>query len=298
MNWHRIFGLTLADFFTGTRYTVELEKDLSLQQQFVDVVVIEQTEGAPVEELPDGLDNLGPHNLATYKSFHQPLDAWTLDELLGHYVNYRKQESVKLDPQKLLPEEDFRLYAICTREPTKLAGQTELRPLREGVYEVLWGSQSIRVIVLSQVPKHPRNAVWQLFSNVREGVHFGAANYLWRSSKHSLVVNDLYHYYQAEVPSMPYTWDDYYDEKALEHKDKILARLPVEDRLKGVKPAELLKRVPVADRLQGVKPAELLKRVPVADRLQGLKPADLLKHLPPEEIEAYLKKLRKRPRKK
>jgi hypothetical protein len=262
MNWHRIFGLTLSDFFTGTRYLVELEKDLSLQQQFVDVVVIEQTEGAEVEELPDGLDNLGEHNLASYKSLHQVLNGWTLDELLGHYVNYRKQASAKLDPKKLLPEERFRLYAICTREPTKLSGQTEMRRVSEGVYEVLWGSKTIRVIVLSQVPKHPRNAMWQLFSNIPENVHFGAENYHWRSSLHSSIVNDLYQYYQAEVPSMPYTWDDYYFEKALEQKDKILAVLPVEDRLKGIKSTELLKR------------------------------------LPPEEIEAYLKKLRKRKRKK
>lgn len=187
MNWHRIFGLALSDFFTGTRYTVELEKDLSLQQQFLDVVVIEQTEGAAVEELPDGLDNLGRHNLASYKSLHQVLDAWTLDELLGHYVNYRKQVSAKFDPQKLLPEEDFRLYAICTREPMKLAGQTEMRRVSEGVYEVLWGSKSIRIIVLSQIPKLPRNAVWQLFSNIPEG----AALSTWQRFRYLSAKRDL-----------------------------------------------------------------------------------------------------------
>ena len=250
MNWHRIFGLALSDFFTGTRYTVELEKDLSLQQQFLDVVVIEQTEGAAVEELPDGLDNLGRHNLASYKSLHQVLDAWTLDELLGHYVNYRKQVSAKLDPNKLLPEESFRLYAICTREPMKLAGQTEMRRVSEGVYEVLWGSKSIRIIVLSQIPKLPRNAVWQLFSNIPERVHFGAVNYHWRSSKHSSIVNDLYQHYQAEVPTMPYTWDDYYFEKALEQKDKLLAVLPAEERLKGL---------PVEARLRGLSDEERLR---------------------------------------
>ena len=26
LNWHRLFGLTLIDFFSGTRYIVELEK--------------------------------------------------------------------------------------------------------------------------------------------------------------------------------------------------------------------------------------------------------------------------------
>jgi hypothetical protein len=32
MNWHRVFGLLLTDFFTGTPFVVELEKDLSIQK--------------------------------------------------------------------------------------------------------------------------------------------------------------------------------------------------------------------------------------------------------------------------
>jgi hypothetical protein len=34
MKWHRLFGLALTDFFTGTAYRVELEIDLSLKQQY------------------------------------------------------------------------------------------------------------------------------------------------------------------------------------------------------------------------------------------------------------------------
>lgn len=47
IHWHRLFGMTLTDFFTDTAYTVELEKDLSLKQQQLDVVIIEKGEGAP-----------------------------------------------------------------------------------------------------------------------------------------------------------------------------------------------------------------------------------------------------------
>lgn len=85
----------------------------------------------PVSETPDGLENLVRHNLITYKSTRQPLDAWTLDELLGHFVNYRKQISPALD--ELLPLEDFGLYAISTRYPQKLVAEVELQPIREGV---------------------------------------------------------------------------------------------------------------------------------------------------------------------
>jgi len=34
LNWHRLFGLFLIDYFTDSPYMVELEKDLSIKQQF------------------------------------------------------------------------------------------------------------------------------------------------------------------------------------------------------------------------------------------------------------------------
>ena len=60
-DWHRLFGLTLTDVFQDTPWRVELEKDLALQRQLLDVVIIERTAlGGAVAELPDGLDNLAP----------------------------------------------------------------------------------------------------------------------------------------------------------------------------------------------------------------------------------------------
>jgi hypothetical protein len=35
-DWHRLFGLLLTDFFTGSPFTVEIERDLSVQQQLLD----------------------------------------------------------------------------------------------------------------------------------------------------------------------------------------------------------------------------------------------------------------------
>jgi hypothetical protein len=59
MDWHRHFGLLLTDFFAGSPFVVELEKDLSLKQQFLDVVVIRKRKGRLAARLPDGLDDLG-----------------------------------------------------------------------------------------------------------------------------------------------------------------------------------------------------------------------------------------------
>jgi len=115
IEWHRLFGLTLMDFFTDSFYEVELEKDLSIQEQFLDVIILKKSEGKPPAELPDGLENLSDYNLITYKSLREPLDDWALDELIGYYTMFRKQASPTL--KELLPIEAFQLYAVCTRRP-------------------------------------------------------------------------------------------------------------------------------------------------------------------------------------
>ena len=124
INWHRLFGLAVTDFFADSPYVVELEKDLSLRQQFLDVVILKKQPGTFSGRLPDGLDNLAEHNLLSYKSFQEPLDDWTLDELIGHFVNYRKQVSPVRSA--LLPKAAFRLYGVSTRFPQQLADQVPL----------------------------------------------------------------------------------------------------------------------------------------------------------------------------
>src|SRR3954452_6148617 len=89
-DWHRLFGLLLTDFFTDSPFTVEVERDLSEQQQFLDVVILRRGRGRFVGRLPDGLDGLSDHNLITFKSLREALDARAMKELVGHYVAYRK----------------------------------------------------------------------------------------------------------------------------------------------------------------------------------------------------------------
>src|SRR6266702_4636261 len=133
MDWHRLFGLLLTDFFTDSPFAVELEKDLSLMQQFLDVLILRKGKGRFAGRLPDGLDDPVDHNLLTFKSHHEALDDWTLKELTGHFVGYRKLVSPAKGP--LLPESQFRLYAVCSRYPHNLANELALEAVRPGVYE-------------------------------------------------------------------------------------------------------------------------------------------------------------------
>ena len=81
---HRLFGLSWMDFFQGTDVDVQMEIDLSLKQQFLDVVLIRKGPGPISRRLPDGFEDLAGHNLITFKSHHEALDEWALHELIGH----------------------------------------------------------------------------------------------------------------------------------------------------------------------------------------------------------------------
>ena len=234
-NWHRMFGMTMTDFFTDSPFVVELEKDLSLKQQFPDVVILRKGPGEIVEPLPDGLDNLVEHNLLTYKSLREPLDAAAIDELLGHLVNYRKQVSPHRKP--LLPIEQFRMYGISTRVPRKLRKEVKLEERQPGVYEAVWGTHRVRIVVLNEIPVAPRNALWEIYSADPDKVMAGKDHYRPHTEDMSTVLDGLFKCYELEGITMPYTWDDWRRDYVREH----LHQMTPEERLEGLSPEDRLR---------------------------------------------------------
>ncbi len=109
--WHRLFGIALTDLFTGRPWRVELELELALKSQRLDVLIIERLSGqaadlrdsAALADLPDGLEGLGAHNILTYKSAQESLDAWAVDELIGHYVTYPRNSYLLIATAPGLP---------------------------------------------------------------------------------------------------------------------------------------------------------------------------------------------------
>ncbi len=245
MNWHRLFGLILTDFFAGSPFSVELEKDLALKQQRLDVVVLRRGPGPFAGQLPDGLDDLAAHNLITFKSHHDALDDWALKELTGHYVNYRKQCTPRGKP--LLPETEFRLYAICSRFPQNLANCMALEPVLPGVFTCERGTDRIRVVVAGQLSEKPQNALLHLFSASADKIGYGADHYRQRSLETSSLLGDLFGVYHGEGLAMSYTMADYRREKLIEQltkatpeeREKALRDLPLEERLAGVSSKEI-----------------------------------------------------------
>src|SRR5204863_8202510 len=109
---------------------------------------------------------MAAHNLVTFKSHHEALDEWALWELVGHFVNYRKQSSPALD--ELLPLDDFRLLAVSARFPQSLARRVELSKVSAGAYEAAGPALRIRIIVANELPRTEHNVLLHVFSASEE----------------------------------------------------------------------------------------------------------------------------------
>jgi len=191
-----------------------------------------------------------------------------MKELLGHYVNYRKQVAT----EDLPPEKNFRLYGVCARFPDQLAAQVELRPLQAGVLECRWGTDVVRLIVLRDLPREEHNAPLHLFSAMREQVQYGQRHYQQRSPDTSSLIQQLLTRYQTEGVPMPYTMEDF--RRGV--RKEMLDELTPEERLAGLDAKERV--VGLSD-----KERERLLEALLVQQLQGM---------PSTEIEEYFRKLR------
>ena len=351
INWHRIFGLFITDYFYGSPYEVEVEKDLSLKRQYLDVVVVRKrlprspavkpspdeplaTQSSPAEatpsdrdysnqrdavpntpsaqswELADGFDNLKDHNLISYKSLRESFDEWALLELIGHYVNYRKQVAITTETQedletaagtaadssapatpraggllRLLPPECFQLYAVCTRFPQKLSQKIILQEIKPGVYDAnLWDLLTVRFIVLSRIDANPRNAILRLFSGQAKSVLQAQRDYHVRQETMTTAVQALFNFYREEARNMAYTMDDFLRDY---RKEFLVNELP------HLSPDEILDHYPRDMLLNRLSPEDLLSRLTPEDRLKDLSPEDIANRLSPEQQQRLLAMLTK-----
>ncbi len=282
--WHRIFGMALTQYFAGTDWKVDVEVDLSLQQQRLDVVILRRVgESAPVQ-WPDGFGTPAEYNLLTFKALKDPLSAFAIKELVAHGVNYRKLVSPSLD--RLLPEEHFRLIAVSMQFPRGLAQQIALRPRGPGAYDVVWGTNIIRVLVLREMPEAEQNLVWNLFSSDRERIEAAFQRLQPRLRSWSSLLNDLLAHYGVEGIAMPYTMEDY----ERDAEERFLNRLTPEQMLAQLSPEQMLARLSPEQMLARLSPEQMLARLSPEQRLEGLSVEQLLSRLPREEIEKYLLK--------
>ncbi len=228
------------------------------------MVVIEKSRTQRVreiQELCDGLEDMRSFNLLTFNSLREPWDLWAIEELIGHYVNFRK-----LIGQEETSPDEFQLYAVCTRYPKGLKKHGKLQLVRTGIFDLEALSQQVRVIVLSRVPKAKHNALWALYSSNQERVTYGQHHYRWHCSDWSTTLSYLYQRYQHEGITMSYTLEDFREEALKDNlahfpAKVILSHYSPEDRLAGLRPEDVLRQY---------KPEDVLKHYKPKERLAGL----------------------------
>jgi hypothetical protein len=269
-DWHRLFGLLLTDFFTNSPFRVEVERDLSVQQQLLDVTIVRRGRGRFAGRLPDGLEGLRPHNLMTFKSRHEALDGWAMKELVGADVAYRKLVSPV--PSQLLPQDQFGLYAVAARFPHNLSGQVPWQPVRAGVYDCRWGTDTIRVVVAGELPQEAHNAPLHLFSAAPNLVEFGGRAYRRRSEETSRLLGQLFEKLRGEGLAVSFTMEDFNRQYIKEH----FARLTPEEQREALqalppeKKQEVLQALPPEERLAGLSPEQIRQYL---DQLNAARPA-------------------------
>jgi hypothetical protein len=231
---------------------VEVERDLSVQQQLLDVVIVRRGPGRFAGRLPDGLEGLRPHNLMTFKSHHEALDGWAMKELICSDVSYRKL--VSPSPSELLPEDRFGLYAVTARFPHNLSGQVPWQRLQAGVYDCQWGTDTVRVVVAGELPREAHNAPLHLFSAAPDLVGFGSGAYRRRSEQTSRLLGQLFEWLQGEGFAMSFTMEDFNRHYNREQFRKLTSqqRRDFVQSLSTEEQQELLQAVPPEERLAGL----------------------------------------------
>ena len=287
--WHDLLAKALADALMGLPYLVSSEEELALRSQRLDLLIIEQSAAPNVmadvpEERPDGLEDLVKHNLLSFKAAGKPFDAFAAEELLSHFVTYRKLASLRalrrVSPQDdtpleeprrrypLLPATDFRCYAIATGFPRKLIKQLPPRSCQKtakpGIYRLRFGTQVLRLVVINQLDPLPRNAPWGLFAT--DEAHWRAAyeSYHPRSEVGAHLYN-LFAHHRLGEGNMAHRYAD--------------MKREAREWLKGA--------------LSELDPEEVLECYAPEARLKGLDAEARLKGLDPKEIEAWLNKIRR-----
>ncbi|KOR27175.1 hypothetical protein TI04_13820, partial [Achromatium sp. WMS2] len=86
--WHLLLGTTLDYQLSSLGAVLKTEVETTATPQRVDFVIENLHLQAHGTRVLDGLNPQADHNLITYKSHHEALDADAINELIGYFVGY------------------------------------------------------------------------------------------------------------------------------------------------------------------------------------------------------------------
>jgi hypothetical protein len=287
--WHKLLGKIFEELLTPVNVTVKTGVRIMAESPEADVLLIRRNQPEWTEAqrnlLPDGIrDTEADHVLIEFK-YSESVNRDALFQALTYRYLYLKV-------QKLRPEQ-LHTVIISSKTPSKqfrmdFGYQESDRPGVLHSNNVML--DVLHILVLNDISDAPYNLFIKCFAS-RQKEKERSFNKLFESNWKQLSatlpqifmgMRGIFASTQEEKDIMEY---ELTPERVIEigksFEDAFLAYLPIEKRLKGLKPEDIFSIFKPEERIAGLKPEE---------RIAGLKLEDILGSSSYEDIMAYVNK--------
>lgn len=281
--WHQILGHLFELLFAGTGVNVNVDFNLMSQPPRSDILLIRMESPVWTAEhrsrLPDGVrDSQASHILLEFK-YTESLNEQRIKKTHAYHTLYQQKEG--------LSDEQLATFVLSSKTPrSTLLTKYGYQPTRwPGVYQSdqLMVDQ-VGLLVLNKLSDAPHNAYVKCFASQHQAKesafkvlmglvikNFPKGLWLFLVGLSRLILQKG----ETEVLKIEVTAEDVMN-LGEEWRALILATIPPEERLMGLKPEERLTGLKPEERLTGLKPEERLMGLKPEERLMGLKPEEVL----------------------
>ena len=303
--WHRILGRIFKLLLTPLGITVLTEVSVVTEPPEADILLLRRESDSwtdkQFERLPAGIrDSTAHHILIEFKA----TESFSKEALIqaSAYEHFYKN-SQKLN------DDEIQTFVICAKQPQKANREQYGYKIRvqPGVYQSSHiAFNHITLISLNELPNVLHNAFLTCVASKK--LKRLKAFQILHSQGFKLISNDFKWFLSNLWQRISTIGDD--DDMALNNlspqdveefskmwADVLLPTIPLEERLKGLKPEERLMGLKPEERLMGLKPEERLMGLKPEERFIGLKPSDIVAGLSISEVEELEKQIKKRKQK-
>ena len=279
--WHRLLGRLLEELLVPTGILVYTDIPVMGEPPEADILLLRKTRPRWTEEqrsrLPDGIrDSRATHILIEFK-YTESVNRDVLLQTLSYDYHYKNSQR--------LGANELRTFLVSSRTPRRATLEKfGWHPAdKPGIYKSRNPlAESVTLLLLNELADTPHNAWLRCFASRKQEKKSAFATLMGRgfsSFSHQLqwfLEGLLHHWFATGGENM---------ETEITPDDVMwIGKKWQQAVLSGLRPEERLAGLTLKDRLDGLT---------LRDRLDGLTLRDVLAEFSPEEIEAYLKKMRK-----
>ena len=297
--WHLIFGTIQQYLLTPVGISVELEVNVMSEPPRADVLLLRRDTAHWTPEqfavLPDGIRDTNAKYILIEFKYSESMSANALLQTANNDRLYlQSHDDIKAD--------DLKSFLISAKHPQQATlDKHGFYPVQAGIYRsnnsVL---QSITLISLNELPNAPNNAWLRCFASQKK--HQEQAFEQLNQMGLQQFGKKLYWIVQG-LRNLLFGRRPVNTEKLVMEPEEIMelgkfweasykANMTVEERLEGLSSEERLEGISLEERLEGISLEERLEGLSSEERLGGLSLEERLQGVTPEQIKAYLQKLK------